>query len=267
MSSQPWIAWYPADYRAKTSHLTFEQSEAYRRLLEAYYESRGKLKNDRPSLYRICRAMTDSEKAAVDAAADEFFIANNGSLHHQRADAELGIREQQHKRLSDAGYRGGLIAGKGRPKVSLGQAQARSQSQSQSQSVPQPEKSTTLSANADGEWVKFWDLYPRKTAKQTALKAFKRLKAEDIALALAAVEVQKTTEQWQRGVIPHAATWLNQRRWEDEAATVASLGRCMWNHDGSRDAGQPRCIANGVEERDRVIYCKAHLHLFGERIR
>ena len=136
MSSQPWIAWYPADYRAKTSHLTFEQSEAYRRLLEAYYESRGKLKNDRPSLYRICRAMTDSEKEAVDRAAIEFFTPENGSLHHQRADEELAVREQHHARLSEAGHRGGLIAGKGRPKlVRIGQAQARSQSQSQS--VPQ----------------------------------------------------------------------------------------------------------------------------------
>ena len=38
---------------------------------------------------------------------------------------------------------------------------------------------------------------------------------------LAAVAAQKRTEQWQREggrFVPMAATWINQRRWEDEVA-------------------------------------------------
>lgn len=269
MSAHPWIAWYPADYQAKTSHLTFEQSEAYRRLLEAYYSSSGKLTSDRPSLYRICRAMTDSERAAVDTAENEFFTNENGNLHHNRADEELAVREQHRARLSEAGHRGGLIAGKGRPKEIIGLAQARSQSQSQSQAQPQPEKSKALFANANGAWDSFWKAYPRKTAKQTALKAWGRVKAGDVAVLMVALEAQRGSEQWQRGVIPHAATWLNQRRWEDEAQiniAGSDLGQCMWNRNGERGI-MPRCGEAGVEERDRLIYCKIHQHLHGERIR
>ena len=126
MSSRPWIAWYPADYRAKTGHLSFEQSEAYRRLLEAYYDRQGRLVNDRPSLYRICGAMTDSERAAIDHAADQFFTIQNGYLVNGRANKEIQICEENRKRLSAAGHRGGLIAGKGRPKKTIGLEQARS---------------------------------------------------------------------------------------------------------------------------------------------
>lgn len=127
----------------------------------------------------------------------------------------------------------------------------------------------TLFANANGDWDKFWETYPRKTAKQTALKAWKRIKATEIPAIMTAVETQKTSEQWQRGIIPHPATWLKQRRWEDEASRADNgihLGQCMWNLNGDRGT-MPRCPQPGVEERDRLIYCKKHQHLHGEKMR
>lgn len=68
---------------------------------------------------------------------------------------------------------------------------------------------------------KFWIAYPRKTAKATALKSWKKIKpdAEMQETILAALEQHKQTEQWTRDkgqFIPHPATWLNQCRWEDE---------------------------------------------------
>ena len=42
---------------------------------------------------------------------------------------------------------------------------------------------------------------------------------ELLGAILAAVKVHKRTEQWQREggrFVPMAATWINQRRWEDE---------------------------------------------------
>jgi hypothetical protein len=68
---------------------------------------------------------------------------------------------------------------------------------------------------------RFWQAYPKHKAKQTALKAFKKLKADEALLEtmLKAIEQQKQSPQWQRDngqYIPYPATWLNQRRWEDE---------------------------------------------------
>lgn len=76
----------------------------------------------------------------------------------------------------------------------------------------------------------FWTAYPRKISKANAEKAYtKALKGvkDPAALAdkiLAALAAHKRTDQWIRDngqYIPHAATWLHQRRWEDELPLAA----------------------------------------------
>lgn len=67
---------------------------------------------------------------------------------------------------------------------------------------------------------RFWESYPRKTAKQEAIKAFEKLKPDAMLIEtmVKAVQEQKQSSQWQEDggrYIPHPATWLNQRRWED----------------------------------------------------
>ena len=65
----------------------------------------------------------------------------------------------------------------------------------------------------------FWKHYPRKVAKRAALGAFNRLTKDEQAQAVEAIEQHvaywklKGTES---DFIPHATTWLNQGRWEDE---------------------------------------------------
>lgn len=67
---------------------------------------------------------------------------------------------------------------------------------------------------------RFWNAYPRGEAKQAAARAWDKLKADDDLLAVMgrALVRQMRSESWRDGVgIPYASTWLNQRRWEDEA--------------------------------------------------
>lgn len=66
---------------------------------------------------------------------------------------------------------------------------------------------------------RFWNAYPRKVSKQTALRAFIKLNVDDVLLdkMLKAIEIQKKSDQWQEErFIPHPSTWLNQERWNDE---------------------------------------------------
>lgn len=68
---------------------------------------------------------------------------------------------------------------------------------------------------------RFWTAYPRKTAKQDAMKAFARLNPDDALLdtILTALEKHKKSDQWTRDggqYIPHPATWLIGKRWTDE---------------------------------------------------
>ena len=68
---------------------------------------------------------------------------------------------------------------------------------------------------------RFWQAYPKKKAKQDAMKAWAKL-APDMALCRemsAALKWQKQSEQWTRDggqYIPHPGKWLRQRLWEDE---------------------------------------------------
>lgn len=77
-------------------------------------------------------------------------------------------------------------------------------------------------------FAEFWSAYPRKTAKQAALKAWGKLapSAELVAAILAAVARQKRTDAWLKDdgrFIPHPASWLNGRRWEDEVIGPPTL--------------------------------------------
>lgn len=77
---------------------------------------------------------------------------------------------------------------------------------------------------------RFWSAYPKKTAKQNAVKAWEKLKPDEklTARILTSLEQQKKSAQWTKDggqYIPYPATWLNGKRWEDETTEVNSNGK------------------------------------------
>lgn len=88
-----------------------------------------------------------------------------------------------------------------------------------------PQTGDDLSALFD----EFWQTYPKRVGKEAARKAFCKLKPDALLSArmVQAIERQKQTDQWQRDggqFIPNPATWLNQKRWEDETGGVNGGG-------------------------------------------
>lgn len=76
-------------------------------------------------------------------------------------------------------------------------------------------------------FAKFWEAYPRKVAKPRAVKAFAKLNPDEalVAVMLLAIAQQTKSEDWlkQGGqFIPHPASWLNDKRWEDESPTATN---------------------------------------------
>ena len=68
------------------------------------------------------------------------------------------------------------------------------------------------------QFNEFWKKYPRKTAKAPAQKVFARaltkIDFEDMMKKLDVfIDVHKDTK---KQFLPHASTWLNQERWNDE---------------------------------------------------
>ena len=82
------------------------------------------------------------------------------------------------------------------------------------------QKTTPLPPKGDDGFDQFWKAYPKKVAKVAALRAWRRLHYPNlVATIMATLERFKSSPDWlkNRGAyIPHPATWLNGRRWEDE---------------------------------------------------
>jgi hypothetical protein len=71
------------------------------------------------------------------------------------------------------------------------------------------------------QFEQFWQAYPKKTGKEAAAKAWKKIArpAETLVQILDALAWQTKSEQWlkERGqYIPNPATYLNQGRWQDQ---------------------------------------------------
>lgn len=99
----------------------------------------------------------------------------------------------------------------------------------------------TMASGAD-DFEAFWAAYPRKVGKKDAQRAFAKA-GVPLATLLDALEKQKKSRQWTKDdgqYIPHPATWLNGRRWEDETQ-AQDAGRSL-------DADEMAAIRRMMEE-------------------
>jgi hypothetical protein len=99
----------------------------------------------------------------------------------------------------------------------------------------------------------FYHRYPRREAKQSALRAWERLSESSRAQAIDAIPAH--VRQWvkegrQRQFIPLPASWLNGGRFEDELdSNLPEAEPCEW-------AG---CKGHGTEQRGTRMYCDGHI--------
>jgi len=99
--------------------------------------------------------------------------------------------------------------------VTLSETETRSESEAH---TPIAREKTARSVR-DG-FDEFWSKYPKKAARQAALKAWSRIAASvPTADIMAGLERATRSEQWTKDggqFVPHAATWLNGGRWTDD---------------------------------------------------
>jgi hypothetical protein len=95
--------------------------------------------------------------------------------------------------------------------------------------VPKKKVSQTRVASPTeitASFERFWAAYPRHVAKLRALKTWRRLKPDAALEARILVAVQRDRRGWtDPKFIPHAATWLNDGRWDDEPIAASANGR------------------------------------------
>ena len=86
----------------------------------------------------------------------------------------------------------------------------------------------TLVADDDPQWLRFWDIYPRRVAKKEARKAWAQLHPDSATVEkmITVLAWQSMQVQWLRDggqYVPYPASWLRAERWEDEPSDVGQL--------------------------------------------
>lgn len=82
----------------------------------------------------------------------------------------------------------------------------------------------------------FWNEYPKRVGKEKAKKAFFKTCLDDVVFSemLEALNKFKMTSDWKKEkgqYIPYPASWLNQKRWEDEFNFEIDESKIENNHD------------------------------------
>lgn len=116
--------------------------------------------------------------------------------------------------------------------------------------TPQTPPNAPTNAPPSAGFDVFWKAYPRKVDKEKAIKAWKKIKpdGELAAKMLEAIGRQKKSDDWTKDggkFIPYPTSWLNGKRWEDEANEPAP------STNGTHAAYTPEEIARKLEAQTR----------------
>ena len=207
-----WYKFHIGDYLTHTVHLSDAEDLAYRRLLDLYYMSEKAIPLDTESVARKIRLDLD----ITESVLDEFFERTETGYFNNRCHVEVTKYQHQVENNRQLGKRGG------RP------SKTESVTESKANHNPKKIQIQNKNINTSSKFDEFWNAWPsskRKVAKSECQKKWVKAGLDSVAeTIIAQVNKLKVTEQWTGGYEPAPLTYINQRRWEDDAGTPA-VGR------------------------------------------
>lgn len=106
---------YPGDYMRDTAHLSLPEHGAYTLLLDHQYSTEQPIPADLDSIYRLCRAMTPEDQAAVRSVVDRFFPLNCSGRLNPRASRQIPTERARIDAARENGLKGGRPITKNKP--------------------------------------------------------------------------------------------------------------------------------------------------------
>lgn len=102
---------YVGSYLKKTTKISMIEDGAYTRLLDTYYADEKPLNPG--EVYTIARAMNAAERKAVDSVIEKYFrLGEDGLLHNEKADEELGVAIPKMEKQREIGKVNGSKGGR-----------------------------------------------------------------------------------------------------------------------------------------------------------
>jgi uncharacterized protein YdaU (DUF1376 family) len=214
-----WYKFYLGDYITHTNHLSDAEDLAYRRLLDLYYISEKPIPLETESVARKIRLDLD----ITESVLDEFFDKGVDGYRNHRCDMEIAKYQHQVENNRELGKRGG------RPKKTESETESKPNT-NPNQIQKQIQKKTISSVKpTTTRFTDFWNVWPSSKRKVARSECEKRWAKYDLDMVaddiIASVAKLKKTEQWTSGFDPAPLTYINQRRWEDDAGEQQATGR------------------------------------------
>jgi uncharacterized protein YdaU (DUF1376 family) len=212
-----WYKFYLGDYITHTNHLSDAEDLAYRRLLDLYYISEKPIPLETESVARKIRLDLD----ITESVLGEFFDKGVDGYRNSRCDAEIAKYQHQVENNRTLGKRGGRpkkteSITESKPKVNPKQIQIQNKNIS----------SVTPTTSRFNDFWSAWPSSKRKVARAECEKKWAKQNLDKVADSIiASVSRLKNTEQWTTGFDPAPLTYINQRRWEDDAGQQQATGR------------------------------------------
>ena len=203
-----WYKFHIGDYLTHTVHLSDAEDLAYRRLLDLYYMSEKMIPLD----IRVVSRKIRLDEDITESVLGEFFERTEEGYFNNRCATEVARYRAQvdtNKRLGSMG---------GRPK------KTDSDTEGNPKKIQIKKKNTiTLVEPTTSRFDEFWNNWPsskRKVARTTCKAKWDRQALDPLTDEINAMVTRlKASEQWLTGFDPAPLTFINQRRWEDDAGT------------------------------------------------
>ncbi len=247
MSKAPAMPMYWDAYLADTTHLTTEEHGAYMLLLAAMWRRNGSVPDDdRDNARMLGLTPAKWRKTKARFAATIYgFIVENGAITQEKLQKTWKNTQEKIEKNKLNGAKGGRAASN--KSNNLAEANA-TNSPERNATIPEPEPepykkedtkvSLSIVSSEPDLFDEFWERYPRKVAKPNAkrayAKALKKHSHDDVMFGLS--QHLPSLEGKETQFIPHAATWLNGERFNDQPEQPANNTRQQ--RSGSRANGQ-----------------------------
>ena len=194
MTSLPYMQLYVSDYLADTAHLNAAQNGAYMLLLMNYWQRGKPLDNAGNRLAYVARMTLEEWEDNRDVLA-EFFWVDGDIWTHARVENDLAKVREKSAQASFAGKQSGV-----------------------QRALNHKEEDKDKDKIIDNvEFDTFWNTYPIKIGKATAIKAWgKAIKKTTAQLIIEGAERYAKDPGREAEFTAHPATWLNGERWLDQ---------------------------------------------------
>lgn len=206
MSKDPAFLFYPDDYLGGTMGMTYEMKGAYIDLLIFQFHNYHFTEAQVKQVLSICFANVwevVKNKFKTEGENNEFFYNERlrFEVNKRQAFSESRRNNALHKKSTSKAYAKHMGNGNRNRNINK------------------------KDINYSIEFTTFYNSYPKHIGKEPAWKAWQKLNGDCPPLddLLKIVERFKVSPEWQKDngqFIPHPATWLNQKRWQDEIVSI-----------------------------------------------